>query len=207
LDNDGDLDLVVNNVNMQAFVYRNNSERLSKNNYIKLNLEGIPSNKFAIGSTIKIYHKDKIMVQELMPTRGFQSSMDYVMTIGMGEVTQIDSIRVIWPNDQTQKLTTIKVNQLLHIRQSEATSVYKPLNVKKIKPYFEVLPTDLVSHKENSYSDFDHEGLISKMVSQEGPALAIADIDKDGNEDIFIGGAKGTSGNIYLNKWCQKLKP
>ncbi|MEO6347454.1 MAG: VCBS repeat-containing protein [Aquaticitalea sp.] len=205
LDNDGDLDLVVNNVNMQAFVYRNNSEKMSKNSYIKLKLEGIQSNKFAIGSTVKIYHKDKIMIQELMPTRGFQSSMDYVMTIGLGDETKIDSIRVIWPDNQTQKLTDIKVNQLLNLKQSEATSVYKFSNVKKPKPFFEVLPTTMASHKEDNYSDFDYEGLIPKMLSQEGPALAVADINKDGNEDIFIGGAKGTPGNIYLNKSNGKL--
>ncbi len=205
LDNDGDLDLVVNNVNMQSFVYRNNSEKMSKNNYIKLNLEGIPSNKFAIGSTVNIYHKDKIMVQEQMPTRGFQSSMDHVMTIGLGDETLIDSIRVIWPNDQTQKLTNVKVNQLLNIKQSEATSVYKLSTVKKTKPFFEEVPTDFVSHTENNYSDFDHEGLINKMLSQEGPALAIADINNDGHEDIFIGGAKGTAGNLYLNKSNGKL--
>lgn len=205
LDNDGDLDLVINNVNMQAFVYRNNSEKMSNNNYIKLNLEGIPSNKFAVGSTAKIYYKDKIMVQELMPTRGFQSSMDYVMTIGLGVETLIDSIRVIWPNDQTQKLTNIKANQLLNIKQSEATSIYKIPNAKKKKSFFEEVKTDLISHTENSYSDFDHEGLISKMLSQEGPALAVADIDNDGNEDVFIGGAKGMPGNIYLNKSNGKL--
>ena len=172
LDNDGDLDLVVNNVNMLPFVYRNNSDSLTTNNYLKIKLEGDQVNKFGVGSTVKIYHNNKIYVQEQMPSRGFQSSMDYVMTIGLGKATKVDSLRIIWPNNKTQKWDNIEVNSTLTLKQSEATEIQSTLLPKKNKKLVsEVLKTNLQKHQENSYSDFDYEGLINKMLSQEGPAL------------------------------------
>ena len=200
LDNDGDLDMIVNNVNMQAFVYKNNADSQTDNNFIKLKLEGYQSNKFAIGSTVKLYYENNVVVQELVPSRGFQSSMDYAMTIGLGTVNKIDSLRVIWPDDKTQKFTNINVNQVLELKQSDAVETQKPFNaIKQESLLTETSNEGLASHEENSYSDFDHEGLISKMLSQEGPALTVADVNNDGNEDFFIGGAKGFPGTLYLN--------
>lgn len=207
LDNDGDLDLVVNNVNMPSFVYKNNSETLTQNNYIKIKLEGDKLNTFAIGSTAKIYAENKIFTQELMPSRGFQSSVDYVMTIGLGNISKIDSIRIIWPNSKTQKFTNIKVNQLLNLKQTDAVSDYKIPKKQNYKTFFKELPNELMAHKENTYSDFDFEGLISKKLSQEGPALAVADVNNDGNEDLFIGGGKNQEGVLYINKGEAKLIP
>ena len=200
LDNDGDLDMVINNVNMLPFVYRNNSDSLTTNNYLKIKLEGDQVNKFGVGSTVKIYHNNKIYVQDQMPSRGFQSSMDYVMTIGLGKVTKVDSLRIIWPNNKTQKWNNIEVNSTLTLKQSEATEIQSSLLPKKNKTLVsEVLKTNLQKHQENSYSDFDYEGLINKMLSQEGPALAIGDINNDGNDDFYIGGAKNQPGLLYLN--------
>ena len=200
LDNDGDLDMVINNVNMLPFVYRNNSDSLTTNNYLKIKLEGDQVNKFGVGSTVKIYHNNKIYVQDQMPSRGFQSSMDYVMTIGLGKATKVDSLRIIWPNNKTQKWDNIEVNSTLTLKQSEATEIQSSLLPKKNKTLVsEVLKTNLQKHQENSYSDFDYEGLINKMLSQEGPALAIGDINNDGNDDFYIGGAKNQPGLLYLN--------
>jgi hypothetical protein len=207
LDNDGDLDLVINNVNMKSFVYRNNAETMTNNNYIKLRFEGTNKNKFGIGTSVKLYYDNNIVSQELIPSRGFQSSMDLVMTIGLGTNETIDSLRVIWTDDSTQKLTDIKANQLLTFKQQDAKNKYIPLKKKRIKTLLKELPNStLVAHKENNYSDFDYEGLITKMLSQEGPALTVADINGDGNEDVFIGGAKKQSGTIYFNKGNGKLK-
>ena len=200
LDNDGDLDMVINNVNMLPFVYRNNSDSLTNNNYLKIKLEGDQVNKFGIGSTVKIFHNNKIYVQEQMPSRGFQSSMDYVMTIGLGKATKVDSLRIIWPNNKTQKWDNIEVNSTLTLKQSEATEIQSSFLPKQNKTLVtEVLKTTLQKHQENSYSDFDYEGLINKMLSQEGPALAIGDINNDGNDDFYIGGAKNQPGLLYLN--------
>ena len=206
LDNDGDLDLVVNNVNMQAFVYRNNSEKLTNNNYIKLKFEGTGKNKFAIGSTVKLYFDGNVILQELNPSRGFQSSMDYDMTIGLGTTKNIDSLRVIWPDDSTQKLTNIEVNQFLTLKQMDASEKYK-IPKKNSAPLFtEISSNQLLAHQENTYVDFNYEGLIYHMLSREGPTLSVADINGNGNEDIFIGGAKDQPGIIYLNSGNGNLK-
>ncbi|ULC59059.1 VCBS repeat-containing protein [Flaviramulus sp. BrNp1-15] len=200
LDNDGDLDLVINNVNMDAYVYKNNSETFTNNNHIRIKLKGSKANPFAIGSTIKLYYEDNIVVQEQVPSRGFQSSVDYTMTIGLGEVKTIDSLRVIWPNDKTQKLENIEVNQVLTLNLDDAKDTQKPFKLEKKKTLLAELPnTKFLAHKENQYSDFDHEGLIPKMLSQEGPALAVGDVNGDGNEDFYIGGAKDQQGVLYLN--------
>lgn len=208
LDNDGDLDLVVNNVNMQAFVYENHSDKMSHNTYLKLKFEGEDKNKFAIGATVRLYFDDQVIAQELMPSRGFQSSVDYVMTIGLGKNTAIDSLRVVWPNDQTQKLNNVKTNQFLTLKISEAedTYSYKSKTVSKtiIK---EVSNPRLMVHKENNYNDFDYEGLISKMLSREGPALAIADVNGDGHEDVFVGGGPNQAAVLYIHDGNGKLTP
>jgi len=206
LDNDGDLDLVINNVNMQAFLYRNNSDKRSNNNYIKLKLEGTGKNKFAIGSVVKLYYDNNIVIQELIPSRGFQSSMDYVMTIGVGTSKKLDSLRVIWPDDKTQKLINVEANQFLNLKQIEASETYQ-IEKEIITPFLKEIPSkELLTHQENTYVDFDYEGLISHMLSQEGPTLSVADINEDGNEDIFIGGAKDQPGIIYINTGNANLK-
>jgi len=207
LDNDGDLDLVVNNVNMQSFVYKNNTEKFTNHNYIKLKFEGSRNNKFGIGASVKLYYDNNIVLQELITSRGFQSSMDHIMTIGLGKAKSIDSLRVIWPDDSTQKLTNIKSNQQLVLKRVDAKEKYVLPKIDNSKTLLKELDnTPLIAHKENVYIDFDNEGLISKMLSQEGPTLSVGDINNDGNEDIYIGGAKGQAGIIYLNAGKGKLR-
>ncbi|MGO4820396.1 MULTISPECIES: VCBS repeat-containing protein [unclassified Flavobacterium] len=198
LDNDGDLDLVVNNVNMEAFVYQNNSEKKKDNHFVKVKLKGENQNSFAVGSVVELFSGTEILRQELIPSRGFQSSIDYVMTFGIG-TKKIDSLQVIWPNGKFQTIKNIVNNSTLNLKITDAKLNYIPKN-EKLKPLFKEQVSSLLAHKENDYIDFDYEGLISKELSQEGPSLAVADINGDGNDDLFIGGAKGVSGKIYLNK-------
>ena len=198
LDNDGDLDLVVNNVNMESFVYRNNSEKNKANHFLKVKLKGAAQNKFAVGSVVELYSGKEIIRQELIPSRGFQSSIDYVMTFGLGN-KKIDSLQVIWPNSKTQTIKKVALNSTINLSIADAKSDYV-FRTTQPKALFKEVKSNFVAHKENDYIDFDYEGLISKMLSQEGPSLAVGDINADGNEDVFIGGAKGQSGKIYVNK-------
>ena len=139
----------------------------------------------------------EIIRQELIPSRGFQSSVDYVMTFGIG-TKKIDSLNVIWPNSKFQTLKKVANNTTYNLNIANAKLNYTP-KMDKPKPMFIEKKNNFLAHKENSYIDFDYEGLISKMLSQEGPSLAIGDVNSDGNEDLFIGGAKGQAGKLYLN--------
>lgn len=208
LDNDGDLDLVVNNVNMEAFLFRNNAEKINGNHYLKLDFRGPEGNKYAIGTTVRAYFDGNHYMQELNPSRGFQSSMEYGMTIGLGKSALIDSLRVVWPDDKTQLLTNIDPNQKIVLEYQNAGDTYKIPAAKNSEPKLirEVEGLLLANHEENPYNDFDYEGLINAKLSQEGPSLAVGDIDNDGNEDLFIGGAAGQAGMIYLHNGNGKVK-
>jgi enediyne biosynthesis protein E4 len=197
LDNDGDLDLIVNNVNQPAFVYQNNSNKNKDNHFIKVKLKGEGQNKFAVGGVVQLFSGSEIMRQELIPSRGFQSSIDYTMTFGIGN-KKIDSLQVIWPNSKFQTIKNMVSNKTMTLNISDAKAVFIPKN-ETIKTLFSEKTNNFVAHKENDYIDFDYEGLISKMLSQEGPTLSVGDINGDGNEDLFIGGAKGQAGKIYTN--------
>lgn len=197
LDADGDLDLIVNNVNQELFVYRNNSERKTDNNYLKVNLKGAGKNTFGIGSKVNLYYHGKVVNQELIPTRGFQSSIDYALTLGVGNAKQIDSLQVIWPDKNMQVLYDVAVNQSLTLDQKNSDRKVKAFS-EKAPSLFSEVTTNIEAHKEDNYVDFDYEGLISQMLSKEGPALAVADINNDGNDDIFLGGARYQPGKIYL---------
>ncbi len=208
LDNDGDLDLVVNNVNMQTFLYENHTDKLSKFNHITLKFEGSEKNPFAVGTTVKMYYQNNVVLQELIPSRGFQSSMDYPMTIGLGEAKKIDSIRVIWPDRTTSKMEQIDANQVITFKHSENSGMYKILKKEAQKTFLKELPNTLLTkHNENEYNDFDYEGLIYKKMSQEGPSLAVGDINGDGHDDVFIGGAKEQAGVIFIHNGNGDLKP
>ncbi|QMU64289.1 MAG: CRTAC1 family protein [Flavobacteriaceae bacterium] len=209
LDNDGDLDLVVNNVNMEAFVYRNNTSEKTGNHYIKLKFKGKEKNLFAVGTRVKLFSGSSITYQELVPFRGFQSSMEYTMTVGLGKANTIDSIHVIWSDDSFTRLQNVQANQTLQLSQSEATQKYVvPKKHPSQNTQLQKLEnTKLIAHEENAYNDFNYEGLISHQLSQEGPALSIADINNDGHEDIFIGGSRGQPATIYYHKGSGRLQP
>ncbi len=202
LDQDGDLDLVVNNINAEAFVYRNNAETFAKNqaNYLSLNLEGEEKNPFAIGSQVMLKAQGQVFFQELFPMRGFESSVDYRLTFGLGKIQKIDSLIVNWPNGKCSKLANVKINQKLTLKQSAAREAVQTLAVGTNNGIF--VPqknTDLqFSHRENEYSDFDRERLIFQMYSAEGPRLVTGDVNGDGREDVFIGGAAGQAGMIFV---------
>lgn len=197
LDNDGDLDLVVNNVNMEAFVYRNHSNERLKHNYLKLELTGGNQNVNALGARIKLYTANSTILQEVMPFRGFQSSMEYPVTVGLGTVSVVDSIEVFWPNKTKTTLREVKVNQTLALSQADGKPMEPQKETDKFMPLLSEVEIDFPAHQEDLYNDFDHEGMIEKHLSKEGPALAVADVNADGLDDVFVGGAKGQPARLY----------
>ena len=200
LDNDGDLDLVVNNIDQEAFVYRNNSEVLTKNHYLKLKLKGNTKNTFGIGSKIELFVNNQILTQELIPSRGYQSSGDFNLVFGLGDQIEISKIKISWPDAKVQILKNIKADQTLTLDQNDASLLQN--NTTKInKPYFTDVTKDSIftyTHTENDFVDFKRELLLPHKLSTQGPNITKGDVNNDGLEDIFIGGAKGTAGKLFL---------
>src|SRR5438046_1366260 len=203
-DGDGSLDLVVNNVNQEAFVYRNNARTLTPNRFLQVRLEGAEANRFAIGAKVTLWSGTQQFFQELEPTRGFQSSVDSVLTFGVGQRDTLDSVKVEWPDREgrVSVLTRVATNQRLSIRESEAVPTPAP-SPKPLAPLFTDV-TDQIglpyTHRENDFVDFDREPLIPKLLSTEGPMLAVADVNGDGLDDMFIGGAKGQAGKLLIQQ-------
>lgn len=207
LDNDGDLDLIINNVNQQAFVYRNESNtKIKKNNYIQLKLKGDNANTYAIGSRVNAYVGNEILTQEIYPSRGFQSSVDYILTLGIGKKTKIDSIKITWPDNSFQTEIDPSINSLLEVKKKQNNTIYSPQNDSNKNMFFSESVTQFDKHQENNYVDFDYEGLIYQMLSKEGPITAIADVNNDGKDDIFIGGAKHQLAQLYISNSNNYLK-
>ena len=201
IDNDGDLDLIVNNVNKPLFVYRNESNLKNKNQHLKFRLKGKAPNTFAIGAKVKIFNNGQNYYTEMMPSRGFQSSVDYEITVGLGNHLTVDSIHIIWPDQTFQTLKNQAVNQTLTFNQTDASGNYSSYGAsKKTKPLLTEIISDFKPHFENIYADYDYEKLVSKPISQEGPAAAVGDINNDGLDDVFIGGASNSPANLYLQK-------
>ncbi len=201
LDNDGDLDLVVNNIGQEAFIYRNNSEIHTKNHHLRIKLEGNTKNTFGIGSKIELYINNQTITQELIPSRGFQSSGDYTLVFGLGEQTTIPKIRITWPDSKVQILKNIKTNQTITLNQNEATLLTNDSNKTEKNYFFTDITQDSIFsfyHNENDFVDFRREILLPHKLSTQGPRITKGDVNNDGLEDVYIGGAKGSSGKLFL---------
>ncbi len=200
LDNDGDLDLIVNNVNDEAFVYKNNLVSDEKNNYLTIDLVGENKNLKAIGSQITLYCKGETFFQEQNPFRGFQSTMDTRLNFGIGDHKVVDSIMILFPNLKTITLKNIKVNQTIKIQQKNALDNFKYQEYRSKDPVFEQENNLLanIKHIENNYNDFDFERLIYHMNSTMGPKMTIGDVNGDSKSDIYLCGAKGQAGQLLI---------
>jgi hypothetical protein len=204
LDNDGDLDLIVNNINGQAEIFENRLSQLSdtiKNNYLKIRFKGLGGNKFGIGTRVEAYSNNNIIVQENFNSRGFQSSTAPEIHLGLGKITILDSLRIIWPSGKSQNLKNIFINKTLTVEESKALTTHSfPQPVKNL--LLRALDNDMTGlgfqHLENNYNDFNLEPLLPHKLSQEGPALAKGDVNGDGREDIYVGGASGQEGALFI---------
>ena len=206
LDNDGDLDIITNNCNEEASVYRNDLNKDSAS-YIDIQLKGEASNTFGIGAKVQVLTTSGMQVQEMMPSRGFQSSVDYKLHFGIPKNDSVKEVIVYWMNDKTSSISSPGKNKLISIdikqsqlRTSHSSSVVGP---KTILTFTDSLP---FKHTENIYNDFTQQVLLPQWFSRQGPALASGDLNGDKIEDIYIGGAKGQAGAIFLQDRSGKFR-
>lgn len=197
LDGDGDLDLIVNNINQPAFIYRNRSAEEKKTNQVSILLKGTGKNTFAIGSKINLYIGNQVLSRELIPCRGFQSSVDYRTIVGLGNHQQIDSLKIIWPNRTYSVFTHPAINTLLTYQQPATGPVVQDNPFVKA-PVLEQTNEPFDPHREDDYVDFYQEREVPEMLSRQGPTAAVADVNGDGLQDVYICGAAGQGGQLYM---------
>ena len=203
LDNDGTLDLVVSNVNKPASIFRNMGRTLSpENHFIQLTLEGKGANTAGIGAQIQVMAGEELFYTEQIPNRGFQSSVDPKLTIGLGKHNLIKKIKVLWPDGKYTLLENVPADQLLMLKWEEAIDLPPGEFFFEAKKELRFQRNESESldftHQENPAVDFDRDRLTYHMYSTEGPAFAKADVNGDGFEDLFFGGAKGFEAKLYL---------
>ena len=211
LDNDGDLDIIINNVDGEAFIYRNKAEELQRN-FLKIKLRGPSKNRNGLGAKIKLIYGDQMQYQDFKTVRGYLSSVEPVAHFGLDSLQQIDEIEVVWPDGKSNILTNTSSNQTLvvdhqdaQLRKQKDTPAKTFLNditgQAFVKPY---------KHQENEFDDYRVQVLLPHKLSQLGPSLAVGDVNGDELEDFFVGGAHQQAGQIYLQKadlQFEKLAP
>ena len=199
LDNDGDLEIITNNIDDYASVFQNKSSDL--NNHIKIKFDGLPGNKYGLGNRVYITTAGQTQMQELTLTRGFQSSVAPELHFGLGQSKKIDLLKVVWTDGKVQELTNIDPNQTLILEHKNAVKSNIPSSAR---PSMFVTDTSGVfpkyQHTENDYDDFAKQVLLPHRMSAFGPALAVGDMDNDGLEDYFVGGSAGSIGSVFLQK-------
>jgi hypothetical protein len=201
LDNDGDLDLVVSNVNQPALVYRNNSGAISGNHFLRVKLQSPAPNTRAVGSKVYVYADSLKLMREMMPSRGFQSSVDPVLQFGLGKSTRVDSVVIRWPDLRLTVLRNPGMDTLLVVDAAKSTITIPddPSHIPLVKPLLLNVPARMDSCLEDDYVDFYVERNIPQMLSREGPAAAQADVNGDGLADLYVSGTLKTPGRLYLN--------
>ncbi len=205
LDNDGDLDLVINNVNQSAFIYRNESDTLRPDHHwLGLRLKGRGQNRLGLGSRVTLKAGGRTFYQELAPMRGFQSCVDPRLLIGLGEASRIDTLWVQGPQGHTLRRTDLPVDQYLHLDLTDAkASAPAPVGSGSPAgwlPHLRPTSAPAFTHQENEFQDFRRDRLLFHMRSNEGPPLCAADFNRDGREDFFVGGAKQQAGAIFFQQ-------
>nr|WP_232285860.1 FG-GAP-like repeat-containing protein [Aquimarina agarilytica] len=200
LDNDGDLDIVVNNIDDYASVFENKNKE--QNNFLSISFKGIVKNEYGIGTRVTIVTDSIKQVGELTQTRGFQSAVAPKLHFGVAKAERIDSLVIDWPNGKQEIRTHLKINQHLQISYSESnTSDKKEITSNSLSKAFTSFSKDTIlihKHTENRFNDFKFQVLLPHKLSNLGPALAVADVNGDGKDDLFVGGAKDFSGSLYI---------
>jgi len=200
LDNDGDLDLVVNNINQPAFIYQNEADKQTNNHYLELKLNGAGKNTQGVGAKITIHIKNKKQYLEQMPSRGFQSSVSPILHFGLGKDKEVDSLQIVWQQGKTQVVKNIKADQQIILNEKDAVNNYQ-IPKTTLKSIFTEVKSPVINKQEkNSINDFKRQPLMVNPLSFSGPCITKGDINGDGLEDIYVGGGNGKPGTLYIQQ-------
>jgi hypothetical protein len=208
LDNDGDLDLVANNMDDNVSLYESRSANGPGGNYIKFILRGPEKNRFAIGSKIKIKKGEEILYQELHNARGYLSSVEHSLVFGLGEMETLGETEIIWPDGQSTFIGDLEVNQTYHFTYGDAVKSISPTPEAIVPIFQETDPQEFgitYEHKENRFNDYDYQILLPWSQSHNGPFITEADVNNDGLQDFFVGGAANQSGELYIQNHSGKF--
>lgn len=201
LDQDGDMDYVVSNLDEPAFVYENLATAETNNHYLQFVCEGPTQNPFGVGASVTVYQDSLKQYQYLNPTRGIYSSVQHLLHFGLGSATSIDSAVVIWPDGMSETLTHVSANQRITVHYKNANRRFKPGAVSQ-GLYQNVTSKGVLPfrHVENAYDDFENTFLLPWALSDLGPLMSTADVNKDGLTDVFIGNSFGKPSGLYIQK-------
>lgn len=199
LDNDGDLDLIVNNTNQPAFIFQNETSKERKHHYLSVKLVGAGANTQGVGAKVTIYQAGKQQYLEQMPTRGYQSSVSPRLHFGLGTLERIDSLRIVWPTGKQQVILTPKADQLITLQEKDARSEYHaPLAAPAL---FQPVKSPIAfTDPTNSVNDFKRQTLLVNAQSFNGPCLVKADVNGDGREDVYAGGSSDQAGALFIQQ-------
>ena len=207
LDNDGDLDLVVNNLNAPVAIYENGSQQKNKPNFLRVKLDGTGMNRNAIGAKVFVYQPGQTQLLQQMPNRGFQSSVDLTMVFGLGKQARIDSVVVIWPDltngaASKQTIRQPNANQTLTLSQTDANQRWVPATTGGNGVFQDNTAASGLAfrHQESAFTDYNRDPLLKQQLSTQGPAMATGDVNSDGLDDVYLGGASGQAGRLYFQK-------
>ena len=201
LDNDGDLDLVVNNINSPLSVFKNKANEQTKNHFLTVKLKGTDKNLNGIGAKITVYQQGSTKLLQQMPNRGFQSSCDHQMVFGLGEKSTIDSLKIIWTDDKMEVIKNPKSNQTITLDYKNAKRVFKANISPKNQLFSDVSANTLTyTHQESQFVDYDRDVLLKQKYSTQGPAMAVGDVNGDGLDDLYLGGAAGQVKQLFIQQ-------